>query len=84
MSSDEPIYIRQTAEPEHLGSPLAWCRDAAADGRKEGASFFRCSALGKKGLRLQALLIEGWKEQPEDQGAPRWQLAAKAEVRTRP
>jgi hypothetical protein len=76
MSSEEPIYIRRSTAADHLNSPLTWCSDAAAEGRKSGATFFRTSGRGHRG-ELTALLIEGWAEQPEDQGEPRWEAETK-------
>ena len=73
----EPFYIRQTGETDHCMAAEDWFKGAAKDAHGEGARFFRYSVEpDESGKKPKALLIEGWTEQPADQGQPRWSWAA--------
>jgi len=69
----EPIYIRQTGEPEHLKNPFDWIGECNEQARAEGATFPRVSWWPPEG-EIEVLLYEGWAEQPLDQKAPRFGL----------
>ncbi len=67
----EPLFIAQTAEPMTPEERMIWLHAQADAGRSSGATFFRASVHPD----IEHLtLIEGWKEQPEDQGEAQWQL----------
>lgn len=72
----EPIFVRQNDELS-LGTSLGWFRSMNAVGSAEGATWFRCSSVPTGGrdhnnYETVRCLIEGWTEQPQDQGEPRW------------
>lgn len=73
--SDDPIYICQTAEPEHFKNGREWISKRAAEARQLGVTHFRCTVSEE----LSAILIEGWETRPEDQGGPRWAFVAEKE-----
>jgi hypothetical protein len=68
----EPIYIRQTGEPKTPNEKEDWVLSAVADARAQGAVFFRLSWLE---CDFPLMLLEGWSEQPDNCGYPRWMFA---------
>lgn len=72
--SEEPIFIRQTFDIERMASPLSrriWIEETAAEARASGVSFLRVTITDDD---ESGLLLEGWRERPEDQGFPRWNI----------
>jgi hypothetical protein len=67
----EPFYIRQTADLKTPDEAREWLREAIAEARSEGATFFRASYHPEI---AHLHLVEGWTVQPEDQGEVRWAL----------
>jgi hypothetical protein len=68
----EPEYLAQTAETSGGDERQVWIRFRADEARSRGITFFRAAYDDKQNL----LLLEGWKERPEDQGEPRWQMTS--------
>lgn len=67
----EPIFLAQIGDPTPYDELKVWIDAQVSAGKARGATFFRVSAHPS----IENLtLIEGWKEQPADQGEPRWQL----------
>ena len=72
-TSAEPFYVAQTFEPEHAASPeqsRAWWGRQVELAKAEGGTFFRYSVSEDD----KGLLFECWKEQPKEQGNPRWSM----------
>jgi hypothetical protein len=70
----EPDVISQSAEPftDDL-ERQKWFRQCAVDAEIErGVTWCRYSIHPEHGW----CLFEGWKVKPEDEGEPRWQIAA--------
>jgi hypothetical protein len=68
----EPDFISQNAEPMDRDTRLAWFAARNVEAKERGATFGRASIHPEHGWAL----FEGWKVEPEDQGAQRWQVAA--------
>jgi hypothetical protein len=68
---NEPSYIAQTGEPEHIAAPKIWRDKHLAEARERGCTFFRFSVWPPE-RPITILLLEGWKGQPRDQGEPRF------------
>jgi hypothetical protein len=69
----EPFFVAQTFELDLEASAECgriWIEDQATKARNEGATWFRCTVSDSR----DGLLIEGWKNRPENEGEPRWQL----------
>lgn len=77
----EPVYIAQTAEPEHLTPEGlgAWYQRCIEEGRARGCTFGRFSVDDHTNVKMA--LVEGWVERPEDQGEIRWQMTTTANQR---
>lgn len=71
--SEEPDFIAQTFEKEHLLDSATWIHNTAKDFNEKGATFARVSVEQDDHV-YTGLLFEGWKVRPVDQGEPRWQL----------
>lgn len=69
----DPDFIAQTAEPMTADEARVWYVSSAEAMRQQGAPWFRYSWDDRSG---QLRLVEGWKERPEHQGEPRWQLTS--------
>ena len=72
--ADEPDYVVQTAEPDHMANLQAWFEARVAEAKAEGITFARYSVDSAKQPTMA--LIEGWKCQPRDQGEQRWAVLA--------
>lgn len=67
----DPLFIAQTFEKKNTMSEeaaLLWFHVRVEQAKKIGATFFRYSWRDDD----SGLLLEGWEEQPKDQGEPRW------------
>jgi hypothetical protein len=69
----EPNFIAQTAEPAPPDERMVWIKAQIEFGRVAGATFFRASVHPEI---PDLTLVEGWIEQPEDQGEPRFQMVS--------
>lgn len=67
----EPEFLSQSAEPMTPGQQREWFSMQAFHASERGATFHRYSHHQEK---PDLILYEGWKQRPEDQGDPRWQL----------
>ena len=70
----EPFYIRQIDEkdlPSGAEWSRAWLKDAAREAKSKGAGWLRATTCEV------IILLEGWKEKPDDEGAPRFMLSAR-------
>lgn len=65
---NEPIFIAQTGEPEHLVDEYAWVRNVAAEAKAKGC----CHARVTRNDTPPSLLFEAWTTRPESEGEPRW------------
>lgn len=72
---NEPFFIAQTSEPEHLADPQSWFRAQGEKAHAEGGTWPRYS-VDKIGAPPTILLFECWKERPEDEGEQRWSIEA--------
>ena len=70
--SEEPGYIRQTAEAEHMADVPGWFRTVADEAKAEGFTFARFS-VDDNNSPTRAI-VECWIKQPKDQGEIRWAL----------
>lgn len=67
----DPDFLRQSAEPMTSEEQGAWLTKVGREFWKAGASHVRYSVHpDRPNLRL----VEGWREHPGKEGAPRWQL----------
>jgi len=69
--SAEPFFVAQTVEPMTSEQRVAWREAQAKAAGEAGATFCRAA---RHPQHTNVLLLEGWVERPEDQGAPRFQL----------
>lgn len=69
----EPEYLAQTGEPMTWEERNAWILARRAEAKARGCTFGRISTHPDN---RDLLLIEGWKERPDDQGEPRFQFQA--------
>lgn len=67
----EPDFLYQTSEPMTEQGRLEWSRNMAMDAFRLGGHHARVSVHPEI---PDLLLVEAWKEAPEDMGEPRWQL----------
>ncbi len=74
--SEDPVFIAQTAEPEHLAPDAlrAWFKECSKEANAKGATFFRYS-VDNENSPTRAL-VEGWEVAPDEQGNIRWQVKA--------
>jgi len=73
--SAEPIFIAQTDGKNTPEEKQAWFQLQADEAKSKGATFCRFSYDSEQEDRC---LVEGWSEQPDDQGPLRWQAKADA------
>jgi len=67
----ESVYVAQTAEPMDGFKRIDWLNARAREAAEtKGCTFFRPSHDPDKDLTL----LEGWVENPGDQGEIRWQF----------
>jgi len=69
----KPDYLAQTGELEHISTMAGqqgWFKDAWKEAQEKGCTFARASWSHEYSL----LLFEAWKEQPLEQGDPRFLL----------
>lgn len=74
--SQEPAYIAQTFEPEHVVDAItarAWFESQIEIAREKGCTWPRMST--SQGSQ-RGLLFEAWLTRPEEQGEQRWSLQA--------
>lgn len=70
--AQEPQYVVQTAEAEHLGNPTGWY-----EAHERMSWVMRgCKVFRRSSKPCGMLLLEAWREQPTDMGEERWSLAA--------
>lgn len=67
----EPEYLAQSGEPMPPDERLVWIEFHVEAAKAKGMTFFRSTYDEDHDLTL----FEGWKERPEDQGEPRWQMS---------
>ena len=71
----EPVYVAQTAEAKTPDDIHAWWQLRGKEAWARGATFFRYTVDDAE--NPQMILIEGWAEQPDDQGPFRWAVQPK-------
>ena len=65
----DPDFLFQTEEPMNDVEHHAWVSRCLREVRDRGATFFRVSQHDE---RPNLVLIECWRDEPEDKGAPRF------------
>ena len=65
----EPGYVRQSADSKDI---YEWFRACRKEAEADGFTWFRFSIRNLSNPTMG--LVEGWKEQPDEQGPIRWQL----------
>jgi hypothetical protein len=73
MSSAEPKFISQNGENLSPDETREWFRECAREAEEQGAVFHRFTAHP---TIVGLILHEGWTEQPQEQGEPRFMLQA--------
>lgn len=69
-----PCFVAQNSIPvERHRERWVWFNDTAAEGRAQGADHFRASIHPEM---PDIILLEGWKQRPDDEGEPRFMLKA--------
>lgn len=70
--SKEPEYVAQTAEEKTASEKRAWFMTRAREASAEkGCTWFR---YAQHTSDPDLILIEGWVERPENEGALRWSM----------
>ncbi len=70
----EPDAIAQSAEPVDAEERMVWIKGCVEAARAKGLTFFRASYNEEHNLTL----LECWKERPDDQGEPRFQMVSRS------
>lgn len=70
---DAPCFISQVSGLKTGEAMREWVREQADLARAAGVTVMRASA--DPDIRPGCILFEGWKEQPEDLGEQRWDVA---------
>lgn len=68
----EPEYIAQSADTADGAERQTWVEFHFGSAKARGCAFFRATFDDERNW----VLFEAWKERPENQGEPRWQIAA--------
>lgn len=69
----EPDFIFQTAEPMSDVEHHQFIQACLTEAKTQGGTFFRVTQHEDD---ANLILVEVWKETPQDQGEPRWQARA--------
>lgn len=69
--SDEPFYVRQTAEQMTEDEARRWFHEAAEEACQGGAKWARYTVHPDI---KHLMIVEAWRERPDDEGEPRFAL----------